>query len=1013
MEATYPSWPIFHLPTPTGPMLRFHSRHALSLSLLCLSLPAHRADAVDPEAARSFFAERVHPILKAHCYECHGGEEKLKGNFRITSHEGLRRGGDYGPGIDDAEPANSLVLDMVNYVSDDYQMPPKAKLPPEEIAILTRWVTDFGAVYDPALEIAGGAEEQRRGFTISDEDRRWWSYRPLSGDEPPSVTDEGWSRNGIDAFIRQRLEEEGLRPNPPASAATLARRVFYDLIGLPPTLDEVKRFEAAHAENAEKAWNALIDDLLARPQYGEKWARHWLDIVRYAESNGFERDNPKPHIWRYRDYVIDAFNRDKPYDRFLIEQLAGDEIAEPTMQSLVATGYHRLMQWDDEPADRKQHVYDVLADDVLVTSEAFLGMTMGCARCHDHKVDPISQRDYYSFMAFFHGVTHYRTEGTLVSWATEEEEQRFEVEREKRLAALREESEGLEREIADFLKSEELLAKTSADAKTFIKDAREGGHEWEYTTAKPTPDWHEVGFRNKAWIQGRGGFGKNGTPGAEIRTEWHTPEIWLRATFGLEALPKSLVMEIHHDEDVVIYLNGQKIHEASGFLTGYETVTLPDSALEALQTGRNVLAVHCRQTGGGQYIDLALRSGIAGGFDPTDIISGKRGGALKPKLTKHFGRDVVAEWKELQKKITATRQEQAGIPINSVTEGGPAPEPLQIHLRGSAHAPGDPVEPGFPAVLGAGNEPAPARAIPVDRDGRSSSGRRLALAHWMVAPENPLTSRVIMNRLWQHHFGRGIAPSTNDLGRLGEAPTHPELLDWLSSQLIAQGWSLKAMHRLILNSRTYRMSSAPDEVNLARDPENKLFWRFNMRRLTAEELRDSVLAASGNLNLASGGEWVFPPLPAEVLATASRPGKGWPISERQEDHFRRSVYIHVKRSLRHQMLADFDQADTDGPCAVRFTTTVPTQALAMLNSEFVNSQAENFAERLRRHSDEPEAQVRKGLALAMQRDPTDNEVRHCLNFMDNIRSQSGIDARAALDRFALLALNLNEFVFLD
>jgi hypothetical protein len=350
-----------------------------------------------------------------------------------------------------------------------------------------------------------------------------------------------------------------------------------------------------------------------------------------------------------------------------------------------------------------------------------------------------------------------------------------------------------------------------------------------------------------------------------------------------------------------------------------------------------------------------------------------------------------------------------------VKESGPNPLPLQVHLRGSAHAPGDEVVPAFPAVLSGTDEPMPASYEPVSHTvGPDSSGRRLALAKWIASPENPLTARVIMNRLWQHHFGRGIVPSSNDFGSLGEDPTHPELLDFLASELVAKGWSLKEMHRLILASRTFRMSSAPNETNLLKDPTNKLFWRFNMRRLTAEEMRDSILALSGKLNLESGGHWVYPPLPPEVLATASRPGKGWPISQNTDDHFRRSVYIHVKRSLRYQMLADFDQADTDSPCAVRFATTVPTQALTMLNSKFVNDQASVFAERLRAGSGNTlEERVRTGLRLVTQREPLDDEVAHCVSLVGRLQSEQGLSEEQAMERFALVALNLNEFVYLD
>lgn len=997
---------------------RITSAYGLFGLLTLTPILASAQDEIVPdEASRQFYADQVFPILQEHCFKCHGGEEKLKGNFRITSREGLLRGGDLGSGLDEENPAQSLVLEMVNYGNEDYQMPPKAKLPDAEIEILTRWVVEHDAAFDPDLEIKGSADESRRGFTISDEDRRWWSYQPVKRPEIPPVSRPDWIVNEIDAFVLKGLDEAGLKPNPEAEPGALCRRVHYDLIGLPPKLDEVEAFEAAWVEDPAKAWEGLIDDLLARPQYGEKWARHWLDIVRYAESNGFERDNPKPEIWRYRDYVIDAFNQDKPYDQFIIEQLAGDEIDEPTLASLAATGFHRLMQWDDEPADRKQHVYDVLADNVQITSEAFLGTTMGCARCHDHKADPISQKDYYSFMSFFHGVTHYQTQGTITFWASTKEREKFKIEQDKKFDAAKAKLDGIGEKLRAFYEDEGVLArKGEVNAVTFIDSVRGKGATWEYTLQKPTTDWKEVGFRNKSWLKSPGGFGNGNPPNSVIKTQWNSSEIWARSSFGLKDLPTSLTLEIYHDEDVEVYLNGVEVFRATGYVTDYKTVTLGKDAVDALQTGRNTIAVHCKQTGGGQFLDLALRNAPGGKHDDlplVEIVRRNQGQSMKQKVKQRLGEDLITQYMNLTREIQSISKAQAGIALNVVKESGPNPEPMQVHLRGSAHAPGDQVVPAFLSVLGDSSEPTPAKFTPVQSEIAHTSGRRLALAEWIASPDNPLTTRVIMNRMWQHHFGRGIAPSTNDLGRLGEAPTHPELLDWLAAELVERGWSLKEMHRLILKSQTYRMSSAPNEANLAVDPGNRHFWRFNMRRLTAEELRDTILAISGQLNLEAGGPSVFPPLPPEVLATASRPGKGWPISNNEADHYRRSVYIHVKRSLRHQFLADFDQADTDSPCAVRFATTVPTQALAMLNSGFVNRQAEVLAEKLRREHNAPEAQVRAGLERAFQRAATDDEIRQCLNFMESLKSEAGLDDKAALDRFALLALNLNELIYLD
>lgn len=963
------------------------------------------------DAGRLYFAEKVHPLLEKHCFKCHGGGDELKGDFRVTSREGLLHGGHYGSAYNADDPAASVLLEMVSYSDADHQMPPKGKLSEEDLATLAHWM-EMGAPYDPALEIKG-ASAPRRGFTVEQKDRDWWAYRPIADPAPPEVKDADWSRNGIDAFVRDRLEREGLVPNPAAAPGALLRRVTYDLTGLPPTREEVEAFVRASEKDPEGAWAKVVDDLLSRPQYGEKWARHWLDLVRYAESNGFERDNPKPEIWRYRDYVVDAFNSNLPYDQFVIEQLAGDEIAEPTMRSLVATGYHRLMQWDDEPADREQHVYDVLADNVQVTSETFLATTLNCARCHDHKADPISQRDYYSFMSFFKGVTHYRTEGTLVHWAGEDERRAFEEKRVAKIADLEKKREEVSKSLQAAMESAG-LAKPESESVTLIEDARTGSADWFYTMNMPAEDWNSVGFVNKSWFKAVGGFGKGSPPGSLVRTKWDTPEIWMRTTFGLNALPDQLVMDLHHDEDVEVYLNGTLVYEAKGYTTAYQTHILPEKAVAALQTGKNVVAVHCRQTGGGQYIDLSLRTGASGGSAVESLLTAKDLKRQSERIRKQAGRDLVDEYKKINEAITAARQEVAGLPTNAVTEYGAKPEPMHIHLRGSAHAPGDEVSPGLPAVLASvDSNPKPVDAAPVEHEGRSSSGRRLELAKWMVSAENPLTARVFVNRLWQHHFGRGIVPTTSDFGKLGEAPSHPELLDWLATRFRESGWDVKAMHRMILLSRTYRLSSEPESASLEKDPQNLQLWRHDMRRLTAEEVRDSFLSVSGKLNLAAGGPWVYPPLPQEVLATASRPGAGWPVSKDESDHFRRSLYIHVKRSLRHPLLADFDQADTDTGCAVRFATTVPTQALTLLNSAFANEQARLLASRMREGGGTLDQQIARGLEAVLQRAARPDEIGELRELHAALRGQSGLGEAEALDRIALVALNLNEFLYLD
>jgi hypothetical protein len=708
----------------------------------------------------AFFDKEVLPILKANCYKCHGGP-RPRGGLSLASRKGLLTGGDLGPAVSLEKPGDSLLLKAIHYRGPE--MPPSGKLPAWEIDVLTRWVK-AGAPWPESKEAVVMAP---KGPRVSDADRRYWAYQPVRRPAPPPVQNQGSVRNPIDAFVLARLEAKGLTPAPPADRRTLVRRVWYDLTGLPPTPEQVDAFVN---DPSPDAYEKLVDRLLASPHYGEKWGRHWLDLVRYAETNGFEFDQPKPFAWRYRDYVINAFNADKPYDQFLREQLAGDLLPVVTQESLIATGYYRLGQWDSGAADRLQQKYDVLDSILSTTGQVLLGLSVGCARCHDHKKDPLLQKDYYRLLAFFHNITD------------------------------------------------------------------------------------------------MGGKG----------------------------------------------------------------------------------------------------------------------------LTKRVD----------------------GIDVMCVSEGYASP--THVLIRGNPRSRGEQVEAGFPEVL--------------SPPGQKGAGGRLALADWLTDPKNPLTARVMVNRLWQHHFGRGIVPTPNDFGKLGEARTHPELLDWLASEFVAptlpsppqggegpgvRGWSIKPMHRLILTSSTYRMSSQADPQALAADPANLLFWRFNMRRLTAEEIRDSILAVSGNLNLKRGGPGVYPRLPKEVLASQDRPGKGWKPSP-PEEAARRSVYVHVKRSLLVPQLAQFDLADTDQSCPVRFTTTVPTQALGMLNDEFTNGQARLFAQRLTKEAAQGlEAQVARAIRLTTGRVPDADELKKDVGFVQTLRQKHKLSDQEALRFYCLLLLNTNEFIYLD
>jgi len=801
----------------------------------------------------AFFEKEVLPVLTANCLKCHGAEAKVKGELHLTNREGILEGGATGPAVDLKNPAGSLLVRAIKYQDNDHHMPPKGKMGAKEIAVLEKWVKE-GLPFTPDRMSATVA---RKGGVITEEARKYWVYQPVRRPAVPEVPGAKFKvQNPIDAFIAAKWEAKGLKPVKPADRATLARRAYYDLTGLPPTPEEIDAFVA---DESSDAWEKLIDKLLASPHYGEKWGRHWLDVVRYCETNGYERDGPKPYVWRYRDYVIRSFNDDKPYTQFIKEQLAGDEMPGFYPDAVIATGYYRLGIWDDEPADPLQSVFDGYDDVVATTGQAFLGTTFNCARCHDHKVDPIPQTDYYKLVAFFRDIRPYsetrdvRSAFNLTDISPSAERAKYEADLKKRQARL-----------AEIKKAMEVI-------------------EDEFIKTMPAEDQ--------------------------------------RAAEGPD--------------------RPQVVAKLAKMLTGEE----------------------------------------------------------KTKYTV-----LSKERKDLERRPAPPGQQLA----LSVNHCDPRPPVTHVLLRGSAHAEGKEVQPGFPEVLGL-----PEPRIPAPEPGARSSGRRTVLADWIASRDNPFTARVFVNRVWQYHFGRGIVPSANDFGKLGEQPTHPELLDWLASEFMDGGWKLKRLHKLIMMSSAYQRSSQGDADDLKLDPANTLLWRFNMRRLSGEEVRDSILAVSGSLNLKQFGPSTYPPIPKEVLAGQSVPGQGWPASPPSEAN-RRSIYAHVKRSLRVPILVGFDQPDPDSSCPVRYVTTVPTQSLGLLNGEFANEQAALFAKRLQKlASTDLAAQVRWAIRLTTGRNPTSEEVAKDVAFINGIRQKYKLDEVEALTRYALLCLNANEFVYLD
>jgi hypothetical protein len=732
-----------------------------------------------------FFETRIRPVLSDRCYRCHSAQsETLKAGLHLDSREGILKGGESGPAAVPGDPQSSLLIRAISYDDKDLRMPPRTgKLPDAQIADLTAWVR-MGVPWPAETKLA--SIPAQRQLSINDSDRAYWAFQPIVRPAEPGVTHRAWASNPIDRFVLAELESKGLVPNPPATKRELMRRVYFDLLGLPPTPSEVTEFLN---DTAPGAYERLVDRLLSRPEYGERWARHWLDIVRYAQSNGYERDGEKPFAWRYRDYVIRAFNEDKPFDRFILEQIAGDELPDGSVDSVIATGFQRLGVWDDEPDDALMAEYDGLDDIVSTTGTAFLGLTLGCARCHDHKFDPIPQSDYYQILAFFRNV----------------------------------------RPNAD--------ARYSLDSANYLPLA----------TPSAVRDW----------------------------ISWHEQKI--------------------------------------------------------------------------QSLESQIACALEG---PAKV-------ALQRQLDQVWKEPPPFQW------------------TLGVRERGAKPLPTHVLIRGNPKSLGPEVEPAFLTVLG-GEKP----NLHSPSSGALSTGRRLALARWIASPKNPLTARVAVNRIWQHHFGQGLVKTAGDFGRAGTPPTNPKLLDWLASEFIDSGWSLKRMHRLILLSSTYRMSSRNEnEKAMAADPDDELLWRQRLRRLEAEAVRDSMLAVSGELNPQMGGRGFFPKLAGEVLAGESRPGLDWEISSPAEEA-RRSIYIYVRRTLLVPLLEAFDYNNTSSPLPERPVTTVAPQALMLLNGDWAQQRAEAFAKRLSREGGaNVRDRINRAYRIAFARSPSSQETELALNFL--------------------------------
>jgi len=879
----------------------------------------------------------VLPLLKQKCYQCHGEALRMS-NLDLRTRESMLKGGDKGPAI---VPGNAVASRLYRRVAGLEEPPmPLAPLPAmnaQEVALLKDWIEQGAnwSVEEKPVAAARRADQskiQSAGYganysekIFQDEDRRWWAFQKPIRHPVPQVAEARWRANPIDAFIKKTLDEKGLTSAPQADRNTLIRRVYVDLLGLLPSPQEVDAFLN---DPSPRAYENLIDRLLASPHYGERWARFWLDVVRYADSSGYEHDRDVSNAWRYRDYVIKAFNEDKPYDQFLIEQLAGDEVDNPDYNSLIATTYYRVgprVRFREK--DNPYYRYEYLDDIIRTSFQGFMGLSVNCARCHDHKFDPITRQDYYRSMAIFFGYVNY--EHPLVPRDQAAEHERITKEVESQTIPLR-------REIARL----------------------------------------EKPYRDRQFQAS-----VNRLP-EEIQVAIRTPE--------QQRTP------------------GQRL-VAAQFLRGTED---PDAAAAAAFAGggrpRPLLRVSdedhkMRQ----QWLDqiAALEKRLPA---PPPVSEGIRDGDYRLTPDGPGDEPLPGKGDRFNYGVECCFLPEPGKPF--------AVPPVYFGANGIEVAEDQksfPVPPGYLSVLN--KDHTAFTAHPPKRPDYVSSGRRRALAEWMVSPDNPLTARVMVNRIWYWHFGRGIVSTPGNFGKMGVQPSHPELLDWLATEFIGQGWSIKKLHRLILNSETYKMASRfYRTANGEKDPGNTYQWRTPLRRLEAEAIRDVILSASGQLNLEAGGPPFFPSIPNSVRL-GFRQGK-WILTQEEPSNWRRSIYSYWKRGMKYPMFEVHDQPDVNVTCEKRTVTTVPTQALTLMNNEFVLLQAQHFADRVFREAGaDPAQQVRVLYRIAMSREPAQKELDRWLAFLQTRRDPAASEAGAApaaLTDLAHVTLNANEFLYI-
>jgi hypothetical protein len=853
--------------------------------------------AAEPANPGEFFELQVRPVLARNCFGCHTAARQ--GGLRLDSRQHLMQGGDLGPVVVPGHADQSLLYQAVSHTHPRLKMPPNGELPAGDIAAIKAWI-DGGAVWPENGPILAAKPE----YLITPAQRDFWSFRPMAHPDVPTVRNKSWPKSDIDRFILAKLEEKGLQPAPPASRRALIRRATLDLLGLPPSPEEVDAFLS---DRSPEAWARVVDRLLASPHYGERWGRYWLDVARYSDDRlNSTQDDPYPNSFRYRDWVIRAFNDDMPYNVFVKAQIAGDLMpAKDRLQYEPGLGFYALSpEFQDDRVD--------------ATTRGFLGLTVACAQCHDHKYDPIPTQDYYSLLGIFSNTE------------------------------LHEYPLAPDREVAAWRSQKERIDQQEKSLKEFVD--KQSSQLADILAAKTA----------RFLLASRGLESADGLDGATLRRwtrylakkdrEHPFLKQWDELAGALPS-PEELRSAAQEFQDVVLAVNAEKklIDEKNQITLGLNPSRedLSRASLISLARDKYVL-----------WRDLFEAKGVLHhGHDEIDCYLG-------------------GEWKDylesMERQLTALRKAlPPPYPFLQGIEDRRKLEKQRVWIRGDRNNPGDDAPPRFLAILSRGP-----RKIFTQGSGR------LELAEAITDPENPLTARVLVNRIWQHHFGQGIVRTPSNFGELGDRPSHPELLDYLGRWFIAHDWSIKALHRQIMLSAVYLEGAAYSEKSFTMDPDNRLLWRASRRRLDIEALRDSLLFVSGSLDLTAGG-------------------KGAPLSDK---NCRRTVYAFISRRKLDRMLALFDFPNANNTSEQRMSTNVPLQRLFFMNSSLVSQESRKLANRLNSEPND-RARIRKAYRLLFDREPSQQELGLGLDFLR--------ENEAAWPQFAQVLLSSNEFTFVE